>query len=62
MTYAWDHTHFRKNVDKVYIDAYAYAQMGVTMRRVDNRIGGPGVPEPPRDVRQVPVRGNEMLR
>jgi hypothetical protein len=30
---------------------------GVTTRRVDNRIGGPGVPEPPHDVRQVPVRG-----
>jgi hypothetical protein len=32
---------------------------GVTTQRVDNRIGGPGVPEPPCDVRQVPVRGRQ---
>jgi hypothetical protein len=32
------------------------------MWRVDNRISGPGMPEPPCDVWQVPVRGNETLR
>jgi len=35
---------------------------GVTMRRIDNWISGPGMPEPPRDMQQVPVQGNETLR